>query len=72
MRYLLQTDAESVPNIRNFSVMENKHATAGIDDLLFVWNHIHERFRQLQLYKPEAPKKQLTPDQLEEKEQEKG
>jgi len=54
-----------------FSVMENKHATAGIDDLLFVWNHIHERFRQLQLYKPEPPTKQLTPDQLEEKEQEK-
>ena len=52
--------------------MENKHATAGIDDLLFVWNHIHERFRQLQLYKPEPPKKELTPDQLEEKEQEKG
>jgi len=54
-----------------FSVMENKNARPGIDDLLFVWNHIHERFRQLQQYRPPPPTKTLTKDQEEEKEQEK-
>ena len=53
--------------------MENKNAKPGIEDLLFVWNHIHERFRRLQCYRnTEQPKKDLTPDQLEEREQEKG
>ena len=52
--------------------MENKNARPGIDDLLFVWNHIHERFRQLQQYRPPPPTKTLTKDQEEEKEQEKG
>ena len=39
--------------------MENKNAKPGIEDVFFVWNQIHEIFRDL-------------PDQLEEREQEKG
>ena len=53
--------------------MENKNAKPGMEDLFFVWNHIHKRFRRLQLYRnTEEPKKDLTPDQLEEREQKKG
>merc|ERR1712136_726118 len=55
-----------------FSVMESKNEPLNLDDLLFVWNHIHDRFRKLQAFNLNySPKPDLTKDQLDEKEQEK-
>ena len=53
--------------------MENVNAKPGMDDLLFVWNQVHEIFRRLQLHRTtEEPEKDLTPDELEEREHKKG
>ena len=52
--------------------MESKNEPLNLDDLLFVWNHIHDRFRKLQVFNLNySPKPDLTKDQLDEKEQEK-
>ena len=55
------------------SVMENKNSIPGLGDLLFVWNHIHERFRRLQEFNQSGDNDtDLNKEQAEEKEQEKG
>jgi ankyrin repeat protein len=61
-----------------FSVMENKNTIPGLSDLLFVWNHIHERFRKLQEFNWTNNKSgvnsadaNLTKEQTDEKDQEK-
>ena len=52
--------------------MESKNEPLNLDDLLFVWNHIHDRFRKQQAFNLNySPKPDLTKDQLDEKEQEK-
>ena len=50
--------------------MEIENAKPDIEDLSFIWNHIHSR---LQLHRTtEEPEKDLTPDELEEREHKKG
>jgi len=63
----------------HISVMENKNTIPGLSDLLFVWNHIHERFRKLQEFNwknnksgPNSVDVNLTKEQTDEKDQEKG
>ena len=53
--------------------MENKNTIPVLADLLFVWNHIHERFRKLQEFNWKNSKtEKLTKEQSDEKDQEKG